>query len=231
MRSLSTTALLLFASCLCRLASAQGPESVPPEEYAPAHTGFQVGFRWSAQLPAGSLGRGANLSDLLGPRMHLAVDIGSKVNPHVFVGGYVGGSYGLQGGTFSTACSNAGTYDNGSGSSCSTESLDGGAILILTFAPSGLVDPWMSVAMGYEVQGLNYVGVSGTFSGLSPSALAGIDFRLRTQEHKSFMSLGPYAGITAQKYLTASLGGSTMDAGSEPIHAWVHFGLRFTFPS
>jgi hypothetical protein len=228
MRPFPTLVAVISVLSLSRIAAAGSAES-PDTGYAEAHTGFQFGMRVSAQVPEGSLGSAGTLSSLMGPRMHVAFDIGSKVNPYFFVGGYVGVSYGLQGSGFSSVCS--GSDASGDGSSCNAESVDGGLIAIVTFAPNRLVDPWAGLSLGYEVQGLNYAGATGTLTGISPTGLAGIDFRLRNREHKSFMSIGPYGGITAQKYVTARFDGSSLEPAGEPIHAWVHFGFRITFPS
>jgi hypothetical protein len=218
---------LLFLS---RLAGAAGSAETPEtSEYAAARNGFQFGIRVSLQVPSGSLGSGSSLSDLFGPRVHVAFDIGSKLNPYFFFGGYIGGSYGLEGGAFSSACAATDAY--GDGVSCSAESLDGGVVAIVTFLPNAMVDPWMGLTAGYELQALSYAGATGLFSGVSPSALAGFDFRIRNGEHKGILSIGPYGGVTAQKYLTGSAGGSAVDTSAEPFHAWIHFGVRLTFPS
>jgi hypothetical protein len=209
-------------------AAAETSEAPETSEYAAARTGFQLGVRVSTQVPYGTLGGGSSFSDVFGPRLHVAFDIGSKLNPHLFLGGYIGGSYGLEGGAFSSACSATDAY--GDGVTCSAESLDGGLIAIVTLLPNAMVDPWLGVTAGYELQGLSYAGATGLFSGISPSALAGFDFRIRNGEHKGIMSIGPYGGATAQKYLTGAVGGSSFDASGEPFHAWIHFGLRLTFP-
>jgi hypothetical protein len=211
------------------LRRARAAETDPSDDYAAARTGFQLGVRFSAQVPSGGLGGGASLSDVLGPRAHLAFDIGSKLNPYFFLGGYAGFSYGLQGNAFTAACGATDAYGNSP--SCTAESVDGGIVAIVTFMPSDLVDPWVGLSLGYELQGFDYAGASGTFSGISPTVLAGADLRFRDRDHRGVASLGPYLGLTGQKYFTANAGGSSLDAGAEPIHAWIHFGLRLTFPS
>jgi len=223
---LTLSGLSLLSS---RHAFAQMAEAPPDRTYADARTGFQAGIRLSAQIPAGNLEPGVTLASLLGPRVHLAFDLGSKVSPYFFVGGYIGMSYGLEGSSFSEICGATDSY--GDGASCQAESADGGLVLIATLAPSRLVDPWVGVTVGYEVQGLNYAGASGLLTGVSPTLLTGVDFRIRNREHKGLLSVGPYVGLTAQKYLTASLDGMSIDPSGGPFHAWLHFGLRLTFPS
>jgi hypothetical protein len=209
--------------------AAETAESPAQEEYAPARTGFQLGLRLSTQVPSGSLGGGSSLSDLFGPRVHLAIDIGSKLNPYLFFGGYVGGSYGLEGGDFTTACSATDAY--GDTVSCSAESVDAGVVAVVTLLPAGFVDPWLGLTAGYEVQVLSYGDATGLFSGVSPSALMGVDFRIRNGDKRAVMSVGPYGGVTLQKYLTGSIDGSAVDTSAEPFHAWIHVGVRLTFPS
>jgi hypothetical protein len=224
--SLTSGAQLFLAA---QLAHADPAEAPPESTYAEARRGFQVGVRMSAQIPSGSLENGVRFASLLGPRIHVAFDLGSKVSPYFFVGGYLGMSYGLEGSSFSDLCG----ASDGSGNSptCQAESADGGLVLIATLAPARLMDPWIGITVGYEVQGLNFAGMTGVLTGVSPTALTGVDFRLRNREHRSFMSLGPYVGVTAQKYLSAKLDGSAIGASSEPIHTWFHLGIRITFPS
>jgi hypothetical protein len=66
---------------------------------------------------------------------------------------------------------------------------------------------------------------------VSPTLILGVDFRLRNREHKGVVSVGPYFGLTEQKYVTGSLGGVSLETSAEPLHTWFHFGLRVTFPS
>jgi hypothetical protein len=230
-RWLAPTLTLLSAFSLARPAAA-GETSEPedPYAYAPAGTGFQLGIRTSVQVPSGSLGGGSSFADVLGPRLHMAFDIGSRLSPYFFFGGYVGFSYALSAGdAFSAACS--ATDACGNPVSCTAESLDGGAVAIATLLPNDMVDPWVGLTLGYELQGLSYAGATGLFSGISPSALGGIDFRIRNGDHKGIMSVGPYGGVTLQRYLTGDIGSSSYDTSSEPFHAWIHLGVRVTFPS
>jgi hypothetical protein len=230
-RFIAPTLTLLSALSLPTLAAAaETSDSDDPYAYAAAGTGFQLGIRTSVQVPKGSLGGGSSFADVLGPRVHMAFDIGSRLSPYFFLGGYVGFSYGLSAGdAFSAACS--ATDACGNPVSCTAESLDGGAVAIVTLRPNDLVDPWVGLTLGYELQGLDYAGATGLFSGISPSALGGIDFRIRNGDHKGILSVGPYGGVTFQRYLTGDIGGSSYDTNAEPFHAWIHFGVRVTFPS
>jgi hypothetical protein len=160
--------------------------------------------------------------------MHLAFDIGSRLDPHFFFGGYFGLSYGSEGADFSAACSATDAY--GDGVSCTSESFDGGAVGIVSFLPNDFIDPWLGLTLGYEVQGLDYGGATGLFTGVSPSLLGGFDFRVRNGDHKGVLGIGPYGGVTAQRYLTGSLSGGAFDTSSEPFHTWFHFGVRVTLP-
>jgi hypothetical protein len=227
--SLPFSSLLLVPLFLGRASAAETAEAPDAYEYAPARTGFQLGIRTSVQVPSGGLGGGASFSDLLGPRVHMAFDIGSRLNPYFFFGGYVGVSYGLSAGAaYGDTCSATDAY--GDTVSCTAESLDGGAVAIVTFLPNAMVDPWMGLTVGYELQGMNYAGATGMFSGVSPSVLAGFDFRIRNGDHKGIMSVGPYGGVTVQRYLTGDAGGTTVDTSTEPFHTWIHLGVRVTFP-
>lgn len=229
MRRFVQSFMLISVLLVSRLSFAEEAEAPEADEYAPARAGFQLGLRVSTQIPTGSLGGSTSMSDVFGPRVHVAFDIGSKLDPHFFLGGYVGGSYGLEGEAFGSTCSGTDAYGNPV--SCTAESLDGGVVGVVTFVPSGFVDPWIGLTAGYELQVLNYAGIAGLYSGLSPSALGGIDFRIRNSDHKSILSIGPYGGVTIQKYVTGSMGGSSFDASAAPFHSWIHFGVRLTLPS
>jgi hypothetical protein len=205
------------------------PSAEAPPDFAPARTGFQLGVRFSVQVPAGGFGGGSSFSDLLGPRGHAAFDIGSKLNPYFFFGGYLGVGFGTPGATYGDAC-NA-TDASGNSVSCTAESVDAGLVGIVTFLPSDFVDPWLGATLGYEVQGLEYGGATGLFTGVSPSLLGGVDFRLRNETtHTGLMSVGPYVGVTFQRYFTGAVNGSSTDTSDEPFHMWLHFGVRATFP-
>jgi hypothetical protein len=198
--------------------------------------GFQLDTRVSVQAPSGSISEATGLSSLLGARTYWAFDLGWKVNDWLFLGGYVGVSMGGAGGAVSQACQAAsdalaqsGDYTS-NGSACLALSADIGGIAIASLNPSGFVNPWVGVGLGYEHQTYMFAGANGDFDGPElPVLLAGVEFRTRTTDGRSLLGIGPYLGATFQKYsdgqVAAFEGASALSAST---HTWIHVGARMT---
>lgn len=228
-----------------RPASVEAPPPPPPpvregavDEWAPARVGFQLDTRVSVEAPSGSLADGTPLSSFLGVRAYWAFDVGWKLNEWMFLGGYLGASFGSEGGSLTQACQAASqseddSDDDSSSSACATLSVDAGAIAMASLNPSGFVNPWVGLGLGTEHQAYAFVGVKGSFDGLElPLLLGGVDFRSRDASHRSTFGIGPYLGATVQKYSSGSVatfaGSSTAPPGT---HTWIHVGVRMTlFP-
>ena len=79
------------------------PETEPPaEEQKNAHkgevpaarTGFQIALRTGVAVPLGEVDKGDSMSDTFTPQVPIIADIGVKLIPELFLGGYVGISVG-----------------------------------------------------------------------------------------------------------------------------------------
>jgi hypothetical protein len=206
--------------------------------WGPARVGFQIDTRVSVQAPAGSLANGTSLSSILGVRAYWAFDLGWKVNEWLFVGGFLGASMGGEGSAVSQACQAASeslqdeTGDTSS-SACLTLGVDLGAVAIASLNPTGSIDPWVGLGLGYEHQTFAYAGVKGQFDGVElPMLLTGVEWRTRAVNGTSLLGIGPYLGATVEKYSSGSVAtfeGST--AAGPATHTWIHIGLRMTaFP-
>lgn len=85
---------------------------------APEHRGFQLAFRPGVAVPFGKAVPDVKMSDLTSVQyVPVLLDIGGKVLPQLFIGGYVGLGFGSTGGELDRVC-----QANG-GDSCSTFSL------------------------------------------------------------------------------------------------------------
>jgi hypothetical protein len=68
------------------------------------HTGFQMAIRTGLAIPFGDLAKDAKLSDLSSIQVPLMLDIGGKVIPNLFLGGYLGLGFGGTGGIAADSC-------------------------------------------------------------------------------------------------------------------------------
>lgn len=214
---------------------AQPTESEPPAEDgskpAPkARTGFQIAIRTGASVPLGEVDKGEKLSDFLGVQVPVIADIGAKVIPNLFVGGYVGFHAGATGDTLQKAC-DAANVD------CLAVGFRIGVQAQLHFIPDGKVNPWIGYGIGYEI-----AGVSGTKGNDKLTAalggvefghfMAGLDFRL-----SRVVGIGPFADFALGQYSIASIettrsGVTTKrdgDIAETSLHEWLTLGVKLTF--
>jgi hypothetical protein len=205
----------------------------------PARRGIQVGLRAGAALPMGQLEGGTStvydnpnlrqtndLSRMYGTQGVVLLEIGAKVQDHIFVGGYLGGGLGGSGSDFQSACGRSGV-------SCLTSLFRLGFEAQYHFIPDGLFNPWVGVGLGYESASLHVRGPGGeakaSASGLELADLMiGADVRL-TQK----IGIGPVLSASAAQYSTAELesNGTTKsgDIGDKAIHSWFNLGARAVF--
>jgi hypothetical protein len=195
-----------------------------------ARTGFQVAVRTGVTVPIGSLRKNVKLSDNLGVQIPFHADVGAKIIPQLFLGGYVGVSIGAVGDTLSRACDQAYV-------SCSSVGLRFGLQAQYHLIPDGKVNPWIGYGIGYEI-----AGVSGTNGGNKVSAalggvefahiMAGADFRI-----SRIVGIGPFADFALGQYSIASAEetrfGQTLkrdgDIRDKALHAWLTLGVKVTF--
>jgi hypothetical protein len=153
-------------------------------------------------------------------------DIGYRINPRWYVGGYF--QVGITG-TAGEVCSRA-----ANGSSCSSSGTDirFGALARYSFAPGKKnLSPWVGVSSGYEITTLNITAGSNNqdtslkgweFIGLH----LGVDYRPTPE-----VSIGPMVMASFGQYQSYSQTGSNNSSNSgdfnnTALHEWVFFGLR-----
>lgn len=89
------------------IAGAEPDASQTSESDAPpARVGFQMAVRTGFSLPMGNVSAnpGADMSEFFSGQVPLFFDIGGKVIPNLFVGGYLGLGFGGTAGNLRAAC-------------------------------------------------------------------------------------------------------------------------------
>lgn len=195
-----------------------------------AHRGFQVGLRSGVSIPFGNVTATTAMSDAVGIQVPLVLDIGAKPFEHVFLGAYFGIAQGGAAGAVADVCAHLGV-------SCDGLSLRFGGQVHYAFRPAATVNPWMGLAVGYEIarssgsSGKN--SVTNTLVGLEfVHVLGGVDFRL-----SSVFGIGPFVDLALGQYSTAETkqdaGGRVTTLGgaieSSALHEWLTLGARGVF--
>ncbi len=213
-------------------ASNDGPVDGPAEksEAPPARTGFQLGLRTGVQVPLGDVDKGDSMSDSFTPQWPLIADIGVKVLPSLFLGGYIGISVGGVGDQLKKPCDAAGV-------DCVAVGFRFGIEAQFHFSPEGRWDPWIGYGIGYEI-----AGASGSKSNNKVTAalggvefahlMAGADYRINKT-----IGIGPTADFAVGQYSIASFeetrNGVTSkidgDIKNTALHQWLLLGVKVTF--
>jgi hypothetical protein len=206
------------------------PEEAHKGEAPPARTGFQIALRTGVSVPLGELDKGENMSDAFTPQWPIIADIGFKVIPQLFLGGYVGIAVGGAGDTFKKAC-DAASVD------CIAVGGRIGLQAQFHFIPDGKWNPWVGYGIGYEL-----AGVSGSKANNKVSAavagvefahlMAGADFRVNKT-----VGIGPFADFAIGQYtiatLETTLAGVSQkrdgDIQNTALHEWLTLGVKITF--
>ncbi len=234
--SLAVRTSVLVALIACTRAARAAP--TPENEYAgasPASTGFQMAIRSGLSFPFGNAS-GVS-SDTLSRRyawqVPIALDLGAKITPSIFVGAYVQLGFGAEGSDKEVAAFCDDNDENFSNDvSCSVLTARLGLLMNYQFSPDKVMNPWVGYGIGFESasQSLNdkqhgYTETT-TVSGLTYAQLAGgIDFR-------GAVGVGPYAEVALGTFSRTSTEqyGRKVYSGSiddRALHAWVTLGVRF----
>ncbi|HEX7667785.1 MAG TPA: hypothetical protein VF407_24830 [Polyangiaceae bacterium] len=191
-----------------------------PSDAPPARTGFQMAARLGYQVPLGNAADGVKQSDIFGGQVPVYLDIGGKVHPNVFVGGYLGLGIGGCGDGFAQS------------QSCASASFHFGAEILVSILPDRLVDPWVGYGIGIETGAVS-TGDNRTGSLLGVEFghfLGGVDFRVT----KGF-GIGPYLDFGVGEYTSQSykVNGVELTSGidGKAVHESFTLGARFVvFP-
>lgn len=183
-----------------------------------AHTGFQIAVRTGFSIPYGTAVNDVELGDNYGVQVPVMADIGAKITPHVFLGGYLGAAFGGVAGGQARACERQGPGRGGV--SCSALRAMFGFEFQYHVLPDRKVNPWFGAGVGWEILQLSYGGTTTAVSGfefLRP--MGGVDFRL-----SRVVGVGPFADFTLARYVTSS---GTIDSAG--MHGWFTLGARVVF--
>jgi len=224
--------------------SAPPPYAGDPREAPPAYAyeplpkppplgrrGFQAAIRSGVALPFGSakdnddvgiVGGRTSMSDLVGPQLALAADIGGKVNKWIFLGGYVDFGLGLAAGDLSASC-DALRRD------CRSFAFRLGAQIAYAIAPDERFNPWIRYGLGYSSLTVGDDGADVTYRGFDFGRFAaGLDVRI-----SRVVGVGPYVDFTVGKYASRRIETATDvvagDISGRAFHYWLTIGPRVVF--
>jgi hypothetical protein len=195
----------------------------------PSPDGFSIGARIGYALPLGSVAMDSNVGATDLSRWYSGMvpfwgDIGYRINPRWYVGGYF--QVGIAG-TSGDVCNRS---SNGGNCSSSGTDIRFGAFARYSFTPAKKMSPWLGVSSGYEITNLSINAGTNTqdtslkgweFVGLH----LGLDFRPIPE-----VSLGPMVTASFGQYqsysLTSQKDSSSSDFRNTALHEWVFFGFR-----
>lgn len=231
--------LVVLPLLLSSPAAAQGSANAPAHEQSPpaeseggapaARTGFQMALRTGVMIPFGDVDKSIAMADAFSPQVPLVVELGGKVIPHLFLGGFFGVGVGGVAGKFADACKAA-------NASCVAASVQLGVELQVHILPDKKLDPWLGYGIGYSANGgggsANGKDFTVSTGGLDFAHLmAGLDVRLSRT-----IGLGPVVDFTAGTYtkLKSEVNGTTQfdgDVKETATHYWLMLGGRLViFP-
>jgi hypothetical protein len=191
-----------------------------------ARVGFQMDVRTGVSVPLGKAEQGGKMSDLVGNQVPVIVDIGGKVIPELFLGGYFGLGFGGPAGQTKDFC-------DANDFSCLAVSVQLGIEAQYQIIPAGRVDPWIGYGFGFESLALSQGNGSSSLSygGFEfARIMAGVDFRVNR-----VFGVGPFFDLSMGQYSTVSqtntsgLTSANQDIGGTTTHEWLTFGARFVF--
>ena len=145
----------------------------------PPRVGFQMDIRTGYSLPMGTAAETLAMSDVVSGQVPLIVDIGAKLMPQLFIGGYLGFGFGGAGGRGKTNC-------DANGFDCTAMDLHIGIEAQYHILPAGAVNPWIGYGLGWESLSMSTsaggVTRSSSVSGFEFARLmGGVDFRVLTR--------------------------------------------------
>jgi hypothetical protein len=223
--------------------SAQPPGSpqmvvlyTPPSEDKVSKSGISIGVRFGIGFPAGPaeapstivgmdgmlIQSSGELGDAVGVILPVTVDVGYRINPHWYTGGYVSVAYGT---APSSACASMGT----DAASCYESDIRLGLDVQYNFFPTWKFQPWLGVGAGWEI--LNSIATddagdeeSGSINGVEFAHIdLGVDYQFADRQRT-----GPYFTTTFGDYTSAPAG---IPPTSQTIfvHEWFMVGWRWRY--
>ncbi len=209
-------------------------ESVPEEdddEDGIADSGLSLGLRAGYALPMGSvakdprLGSQTDLSKYASGMAPLWLDVGYRITPNWYVGGYF--SFALLSTSGDFCKSRA-----GANAACSSSGNDirFGAAARYTFRPKTKVAPWVGLSTGYEITNISASANGRTLDGTAKGwefvgAHFGVDVRVARE-----ITVGPMINASIGQYTSDTWsnqnGSTSADYNNTALHQWIFLGLR-----
>jgi hypothetical protein len=200
--------------------------------------GFEIGVRTGYAFSAGHLGAPPNgtdndLGDYVSGQMPLWLDVGYRLIPELYLGGYFQYGFGFVNDDRQDLCRNANV-------DCSASDIRLGVMGRYHFAPLWQLSPWLGLGIGYEWGAFSLhqslIGTSNTDSSWSGFELvnlqAGADFHLSPRTvlapFVSF-SLGQYRSTSTTTTTANTTTTTDQDLAKKSLHEWILIGLRFAF--
>jgi hypothetical protein len=179
----------------------------PPDVVTP--TGPSFGLRFGVGFPAGNVSSGVAASAIVGYLFPVTLDLGYRLSPHWYIGGYLSVAYGTP------ADSTCGSMGTGL-ASCYETDIRVGADVQYHFFPSAKLQPWVGVGAGWEV--LNEISTDDMGDDTSDSK-NGIEF--------FHLDLGVDYRVGARDKLGVYFLSTVSDLEDSSVHAWFMLGGRW----
>ena len=194
------------------------PAATATSDVPPARRGFQLALRTGYSAPFGDVAQDVPMSDWFRGQVPFTVDIGGKVSDYVFIGGFLGLSFGGVGDPLADICE-----------SCSAVGAWLGPEVLVSLLPAGKVDPWVGYGVGVEYNSVGGDDATIGFTAYVPLLLTGgVNFRI-----SRVFGLGPFVGLSVARYSEASADDGDLSLSVEidekATHGWVTFGVRGVF--
>jgi hypothetical protein len=196
----------------------------PPAPRHPAEsTGFQASLALEGLGPVGRISsRGAFLDNLVEREGALAIEVGGKPTPSLFVGAMVEGAAGPHGAAFASICASA-------DADCVATTGRAGLLARLYFTPGARRSAWFAAGTGIESTSVTAFlrGSTRKLAELTSTgweivrASLGVDFRLSPAA-----GVGVYAVASVATFDTFRGSLSPGATGGTSAHGWVGGGLR-----
>lgn len=213
-----------------------------PAPAAPPGARFELGLRTGYGVAMGKVADGENsdLNDVIAGQIPLWLDLGARINHHIYVGGYVAYGFGINGSVLDDQCDDP--TAPGVDVSCSTHDWRFGAQFQYHFGEPLQIDPWVGAGIGYELLGFGVTASQGGQEATVSFGASGWEF-LNLQGGVDFplsdaIALGPFAAFTVGQYdsTSSSCSGDCTgvtdedeDINDKDLHHWLFLGVRSTF--
>lgn len=185
-------------------------------------SGLSLGLRTGYGMAMGDAAKDAKMSDGVKGQIPIWLDVGYKLNPSIYVGGYF--SYGIG------MLNKEKTGCDQSGVSCSASDMRFGVDAHYHIMPEASFDPWVGLGVGYEIAG--YKASAGgaeaksSYKGLEyVNIQAGGDYKVAPN-----FGIGPFVTFSMGQYssykVTTPAGELSGDIPEKGMHQWLMIGIR-----